>query len=34
MWRNGGMFTIDLPAAVLGFVGVHLGLRSEVATIE
>lgn len=28
------MLTIDLPAAVLGFVGVHLGLRSEVATIE
>jgi len=28
------MFTIDLPAAVLGFVGVHLGLRSEAATID
>jgi hypothetical protein len=28
------MFTVDLPSAVIGFVGVHLGLRAEVATIE
>ena len=28
------MFRVDLPAAVLGFAGVHLGLRAEVATIE
>jgi hypothetical protein len=27
------MLPIDLPGAVLGFVGVHLGLRGEVATI-
>ena len=28
------MLNVDLPGAVLGFVGVHLGLRSEVAAIE
>jgi hypothetical protein len=28
------MFSIDLPRAVLGFVGVHLGLRAEVAHVE
>jgi len=28
------MFPVDLPRAVLGFVGVHLGLRSEVAHVE
>ena len=27
------MYSVDLPGAVLGFVGVHLGLRAEVATI-
>jgi hypothetical protein len=27
------MFTIDLPRAVLGFVGVHLGLRAEAAHV-
>src|SRR5918994_507583 len=30
---NGSMYTVDLPGAVLGFVGVHLGLCSEVATL-
>lgn len=28
------MLNVDLPGAVLGFVGVHLGLRSEVGAIE
>jgi hypothetical protein len=28
------MFSIDLPRAVLGFVGVHLGLRAEVAHLN
>jgi hypothetical protein len=28
------MFQIDLPAAVVGFVGVHLGLRAEAAHVE
>jgi hypothetical protein len=28
------MFSIDLPRAVLGFVGVHLGLRAEAAHVE
>jgi hypothetical protein len=28
------MFSIDLPRAVVGFVGVHLGLRAEVAHVE
>jgi Hemerythrin HHE cation binding domain len=28
------MFAIDLPRAVVGFVGVHLGLRAEVAHVE
>jgi hypothetical protein len=28
------MFQIDLPRAVVGFVGVHLGLRTEVAHVE
>jgi hypothetical protein len=28
------MFSIDLPQAVLGFVGVHLGLRAEAAHVE
>jgi iron-sulfur cluster repair protein YtfE (RIC family) len=28
------MFSTDLPRAVLGFVGVHLGLRAEVPNIE
>ena len=27
------MYSVDLPGAVLGFVGVHLGLRAEVATL-
>ncbi len=31
---TGGMFPVDLPRAVLGFVGVHLGLRAEVANVE
>ena len=28
------MFQIDLPRAVVGFVGVHLGLRAEAAHVE
>ncbi len=28
------MFQIDLPQAVVGFVGVHLGLRAEAAHVE
>ena len=28
------MFRIDLPQAVVGFVGVHLGLRAEAAHVE
>jgi hypothetical protein len=28
------MFAIDVPRAVVGFMGVHLGLRSEVAQVE
>jgi hypothetical protein len=28
------MYTIDLPRAVVGFVGVHLGLRAEVAHVD
>jgi hypothetical protein len=28
------MYSIDLPRAVVGFVGVHLGLRAEVAHVE
>lgn len=28
------MFNVDLPRAVLGFVGVHLGLRAEAAHVE
>jgi hypothetical protein len=28
------MLPVDLPSAMLGFVGVHLGLRAEVAAIE
>ena len=28
------MINIDLPRAVVGFVGVHLGLRAEVANVE
>lgn len=28
------MFSIDLPRAVVGFVGVHLGLRTEIAHVE
>lgn len=28
------MLNVDLPGAVLGFVGVHLGLRSEVGAVE
>jgi hypothetical protein len=28
------VFSIDLPRAVVGFVGVHLGLRAEVAHVE
>jgi hypothetical protein len=28
------MFPIDLPRAVVGFVGVHLGLRAEAAHVE
>jgi hypothetical protein len=31
--ENVSMLTVDLPGAVLGFIGVHLGLRSEVATL-
>ena len=29
-----GMFPVDLPRAVLGFVGVHLGLRAEAAHVQ
>jgi hypothetical protein len=28
------MITVDLPAAVIGFAGVHMALRAEAATIE
>jgi hypothetical protein len=28
------MFTIDMPRAVVGFVGVHLGLRAEATHVE
>ena len=28
------MFNVDLPRAVVGFVGVHLGLRAEVANLR
>ncbi|MET0143663.1 MAG: hemerythrin domain-containing protein [Ilumatobacteraceae bacterium] len=28
------MFQVDLPRAVMGFVGVHLGLRAEVANVQ
>jgi hypothetical protein len=32
--EHGAMFQIDLPRAVVGFVGVHLGLRAEAAHVE
>jgi len=32
--QHRGMFQIDLPRAVVGFVGVHLGLRAEAAHVE
>jgi Hemerythrin HHE cation binding domain len=31
---TGDMFQVDLPRAVLGFVGVHLGLRAEAAYVQ